>query len=184
MFKLFSKKEKKYSPTIVYQHLRFQPTKITEWLEKGGEIGTDNWNFDEQVVYSIFSFSNPEVHYHKNGNQFSHTVAGIATVGDMSEPLEWELARDHFTVFSAHERKVFFRCSLLDIQKMLSTGDNGNPNISKEAEKIIEVQDPFETGCSKVLRKYVSDFGLIYRNDLFTLDVAIPSSHHTTDYDG
>ena len=43
---------------------------------KGGEIGTDNWNLDEQVVYPIFSFSNPTIHYHKNCNEFSHTVAG------------------------------------------------------------------------------------------------------------
>ncbi|SVD03790.1 uncharacterized protein METZ01_LOCUS356644, partial [marine metagenome] len=50
MLKLFSKKKEKYSPEIIYQHLRFQPRKTKEWLEKSGEIGTDNWNLDEQVV--------------------------------------------------------------------------------------------------------------------------------------
>ena len=183
MLKLFSKKKEKYSPEIIYQHLRFQPRKTKEWLEKGGEIGTDNWNLDEQVVYPIFSFSNPTIHYHKNCNEFSHTVAGIATVGEMSQPLEWELKHDHFMVSSTNSRKVFFRCPLTDIQRMLSSGDNGNPNVADTSEEIIDVGDPYETGCSKLLKKYVFDFGLTYRNDLFTLDVAIPSSSHVTDYD-
>ena len=101
----------------------------------------------------------------------------------MLEPLEWELKHDHFMVSSAYSRKVFFRCPLPDIQRMLFTGDNGNPDIANTREEIIDVGDPYETGCSKLLKKYIFDFGLTYRNDLFTLDVAIPSSSHVTDYD-
>jgi hypothetical protein len=171
--------------SIAYIHLSFNVSALRKWLSNPAEVGIDdNWVREEdQISHSIDFLVKDDLYFHRDANQFSHTVSGSHFVDKEIGLIEWRVIENYLFVVLENHKLIPCVFPLDEIRLLLKDGRTRSDNPKNDWKKgvVINIDEPNEY-CKKVRKTVWLSYGLIYSNDIASLDFSVGSSSHFVDY--
>jgi len=171
--------------SIAYIHVALNISAIRDWLKKPLEIGVDKrWALEPyRITHSIDLLVEDDIYFHRDANQYSHLIAGSHNIDDDIGVIEWGVLNDYFYVVLDSQRIVIGKFPLKEVRVLLQTGKmNSDSKLNYMKDSEIISLDGSDEYCKKILKKVWFSYGLIYSNDLASLDFSIPSPSHVVEY--
>ncbi len=178
-------KKKKELPVIAYIHLSFNIDGIKEWAKSPKDIGIDDkWvSNSSKVTHSIDWFIKDDIYYHQSVNQHSHLITGSQFIDDELGSIEWQVMDNYLYVSLTYQRIIIGKFPLNEIRELIQKGEANRKDPVKDLKGYpVKIDDP-DNHIKEVLKKAWFHYGLIYSNNLVSLDFSLPSNQHVTEYE-